>query len=350
MELDWPKLFPARLRSGLAQLGEALAAGRVPQDLLEQVLGDLGALPPQSVGQADAQIAGLAGLFRFRPAKRRMSLLNLLRPSQSDLDLLERDPRLAGLFIFHRDGFVREAALAALRDPPTNPFLFAALVWRLNDWVRPVRLTARLVADRLFPATSPEVVVAAAPLLLDRWLHWRRWEQENADLVDALLDRSDVAAALAENFKSSSVGALATQLRFAMRTPRLDEYLLTLARQAVQPSVRATALRALVRGEAAWPVGFDREWIDKRYGLSCRITRFERRVLTAQEEPDALIMEGIRDGSSTVRRVAADGLIQRRDSFPRLAEALEMLGRDSSPAIRERVAFLRKSQTEQTAG
>ncbi|MGB6119056.1 MAG: hypothetical protein WBF87_12630, partial [Mesorhizobium sp.] len=47
-----------------------------------------------------------------------------------------------------------------------------------------------------------------------------------------------------------------------------------------------------------------------------------------------------RDRSAAVRTVAADAMIARRETLPGLAELIELLRDDKSPAVRERIDFL----------
>jgi hypothetical protein len=78
----------------------------------------------------------------------------------------EIDPIHAPVLMFSRNGYVREAALKAVNQVPDAPFFLAALVWRLNDWVEPVRRAAEGCAKRQLPRCSTRTVVGAAPFLL----------------------------------------------------------------------------------------------------------------------------------------------------------------------------------------
>lgn len=339
--------FPQPLETALIALGRELADGTVPEPLLAEVMDGLSALPAQTVTWADGRIAGLAGLYPRHDA--RPAFMRLFGRDRTALGLLRRDTRLAPLFLFHRDGFVREAALARM-PAPEAPFFLAALAWRLNDWAEPVRRAARRCAERAFPVIAPGVAVDAAPFLLTRWLHWRRWDRDGAAMVDALLARPDVSAGLArQRFETETKGALGRELRYALRMAGLDPYLPSLARNARLPAVRAVALRALLSGHASWPAGFAREWVDKRYGIERRVMQFGRRPLGERPPPDGLIAEGLRDKSAMVRRVAADALIDRRAAYPALDEAIAALARDRSAALRERAAWLERKRAEEAA-
>ncbi|WP_150852002.1 hypothetical protein [Sinorhizobium arboris] len=350
MAVQSTKLFPLSVEAALIELRKDLSTGNFSEAHLADVVTGLSLLPPQAITWADAKIAYLAELYprlSSRPSFLALIGLSRSKPSRSAFDHLANTPSLARLFLFHRDGYVREAALHRFSGPPETAFFLAALVYRLNDWAEPVRRAARRCAKRVFPLIAPEVVVTAAPFLLTRWRIWGRWEQEEASLVDALFEREDVNTLLVERFAQETKGALATELRYLLRGNGFDRHLLLLARHARQPNVRAVALKALIDGYATWPIGFGRKWIDKQFNLSRRIPLYAQRALTEQHSNDALISEGLRDKSAIVRRIAADALIERRQTFAGLDDVIAELGRDRSPAIRERADFLARKRSEQ---
>lgn len=100
------------------------------------------------------------------------------------------------------------------------------------------------------------------------------------------------------------------------------------------------ALRALIEGRAVWPVGYERVWVDKVYGISRRVVRLAERPLDRPLPVDALIQLGLGDRSAAPRRVAAEGLILHRHSLGDIAPLVEGLARDRNPSVRERAAFL----------
>ena len=81
--------------------------------------------------------------------------------SASLYELLRQHPKLALLFTFHHDGFVREEALSHLEDPPTCQFMLAAILVRLNDWVPEVRNAADAYLSRTIVHTSADAIFAA---------------------------------------------------------------------------------------------------------------------------------------------------------------------------------------------
>jgi hypothetical protein len=333
--------LPASVVEAVTRLGRLIEAGTVSSDEIAILMQPLETLPPRSAPIVDGEIADLAGLVRRLDP--RPSLLRLFTPSRDHLDLLDRQRDLAPLFLFHRDGYVREAALASLRHPPTSPFFVAVIAWRLNDWVRAVRIAARHCAERVLPLTSAETIAGAAPFLLDRWRRWGRWDEGNAAVIDRAVQRSDVAPYLVEWFSRCPTGPLGTTLQYALRGPSLDADLPELARRAVHPTVRAVAFQTLLRRRATWTVGFGMAWVDKRFGISKRTTLFAHRDVESRETEAAMISQGLRDRSAAVRRVAADALIERRKTFPNLDAAIATLCADKNPGVRERGAFLART-------
>ena len=244
--------LPEALRTRLAEVGARLERQQSIADVYAGIDASLNELAPNNLVRAEREIFETAKLWRQR--SNHPGLLRLLSPRISDREQLERVPGLEVLFIFHRDGYVREAALKKIAGALPGAFLFSAIAWRLNDWVEPVRLAARDCASRCFPLTGPDVIAGAALTLLARENSWSRWSKER-DVLDAAFSRPDVVEALARAITSSVTGPMATILRYALRQNALDGYLEMFAARAAQPFVRATAAQALIDGHASWPRG-----------------------------------------------------------------------------------------------
>jgi hypothetical protein len=148
--------MPPHLRSALPpSLAAKLAALRTePGDhQLKNVLADLSDLPANQIVRASREIASAASLGWWQP---QMSFsLERIFGSSNEQELLRKKSDYAWLFLFHPSGYIREAALDALNSPPTSPFFFSALAWRLNDWVQPVRQAAERCAKRVLHRTAP---------------------------------------------------------------------------------------------------------------------------------------------------------------------------------------------------
>ena len=338
--------LPEEIAAPLSRLGKAISAGRVTAAEARAALAAISRLPPEAVRWADRPIARLLGID-WQYSYSRPSLVGMFGPDQAAFTLLNAHPDLAALFLFHHSGFVRQRALETLSAPPATPFLLTALMLRLNDWVRQVRVSARYRAERLLPQTSPEVVAAAAPYLLDRWRKWGRWEADGIAVLDAALQRPEVVAALVQRFLSKTPGSLAIPLRHALRGPSLDPYLYELAHNAVHPSVRVIALTALINKRTSWPAGFRQQWIDKTYGLSRRVVVLESRAVPHDYPTAPLIRTALKDRSAAIRRVAADAVIEQRAGLPDVDDLADAMSVDRTPAIRDRGEFLRRKLAEE---
>lgn len=348
-----PVLSPS-LSAKLASLAKRQATDRE----LDSILDELAALPAHLVVRASREIAASLGLgwwqFDSRPrevVRAHWARLLYLRVKErfwpkpvshlipSDHELLAANAKLAWLFLFHPNGYIRVAALHRINTAPTSPFFLAALVWRLNDWVPQVREAARPCAERELPLVDARVAAAAAPYLLDRRIAWSRWTHEQFTL-DRLFARRDVLEALAVQLRAGTTGPLAACLRHAMRFAAIDAHLIELARQARQPSVRALAYRCLIFGRADWVVGFEWMWIDKVYFQRRQVPKLGTRLIAPVEKPADLIREAARDKSAVVRKVAADALIAKRCQLPDRERLVAQLANDKSAAVRSRADYL----------
>jgi hypothetical protein len=145
---------------------------------IHRIVTKVSMLPPQAIYEVERLIGWLPHVF-----PRRQSWL-WFRPGTNRA--VEIEPAHAPAFMFNRSGYVREAALKAVSQLPDTPFFLAALVWRLNDWVEPVRRAAEDCANRELPRLSIRTIVATAPFLLERMPHWGRWGSPPAIMLDTL--------------------------------------------------------------------------------------------------------------------------------------------------------------------
>jgi hypothetical protein len=333
-------IIPLPLGRALACVGAKLSAQHdVAADFVGIVDG-LNALPPEMLGAAERDIYEAADLFPDR-CDAHSFLARMLHARLAAQTQLERVPGLEYLFVFHRDGHLREAALRKISGGLPSAFLFAAVAWRLNDWAPPVRAAAAECAARTFPLTRPEVVAEAAQALVTREASWRRWGDERAVLIGTF-DRPDVAACLAEAIIARQTGPTARILQFALRGAGLDPHLERIAREAVQPAVRALAFRTLVDGYARWPEGWEFRWIDKSMGLRRQQTAFRQRPLGSPPARDLIIEAAAVDRSASVRKVALDGLIRHDLEGPQTRRIAARLLSDPARSVRERAEFVMK--------
>lgn len=313
-----------------------LEAGSRVDDEVRDAIAQMADLSPALAVRLDSHIAA-AGELWYRPTGSR--LLPRLWGRVSDAEQLLRTPLLEYIFLFHRDGRLREAALNRVNGGIPSAFLFAAICWRLNDWAAPVRKAAVRCAERCFPATDPAIIASALSDLLYRKDSWSRWQAER-QMFDEQLARPDVAACLAAIIVERPTGAMARLLRLVARTPCLDGHLEDIFRSAVQPSVRAAALAMLLNAEAIWPAGRSWQWIDKSMGLRRWAMSFERRPIDVSIPVDELLRLGSEDRSSMVRGIALSGAIRHRRGTALERDYAIKLRDDRSRPVRDRAQFI----------
>lgn len=156
-------LLSSKLVTVLAEVSAKLRVGDDAASSLGVALDLLANLDPGHVARADGEIAAAAGLDRQPPQS---PLGKIFSPRPSGTSQLLRTPGLEYLFVFHREGQLREAALLKITGALPSPFLFAAVLWQLNDWAEPVRQAAARCASRSFAVTDPAVVAQTAAELL----------------------------------------------------------------------------------------------------------------------------------------------------------------------------------------
>lgn len=250
------------------------------------------------------------------------------------------------------DGYIRERTLRALSGPAPNAFYFALAVRRLNDWVPQVRIAAKEKLVSLAKVCEPAHVVDALCAMLPTWTSWGRADETERQLVADILGIQHVAAALRRRIVGASAGPMATVLSQAARTSWLDEHFVQMAREAVQPAVRAAAYRALLSGSVVWVEGRQWQWTDVRYCQGRLQPVVGRRALEATPPLQETLMAAAADRSSTVRTVAAEVLIRE---MKRLGTAvLPLAGRlaaDASRRVAQRGAFaLQQLEAHPAAG
>lgn len=331
-----PPMLSPELQTALALVRAKRESKKWIGPELDQVIEMLAELPPGQVARADAIIADAAGLYRYLPLS---PVIQLFDRAQFDSEQLLRNPKLAFLFLFHRDGRLREAALNSVDGELPSSFFFAAVAWRLNDWAAPVREAAVACAARCFPQVSARMVAECATALLGRRNSWSRWDTER-DALDQAFARPDVAACLADLLISEPTGPVAKTLRAALRIPALDTHLTRIAHDAIQPTARAEALKVLIDRKASWPSGYGWRWVDKSMGERRYEIVYAERDLTVMLDRDVLIRRGLGDRSATVRRVVLDRAMQHWKGHAELRDYAASLSKDGSLAVRERAEFI----------
>lgn len=303
-------------------------------------------IEPESLTKAEGDIVHLTELYR-RPTEPSL-MARFIGRCRTHEEQLRSVANLEHLFVFHRDGRLREAALRKFDGPISSPFMFVALAWRLNDWVAEVRAAAAQCARRCFPQTSPEIIARAALVLLRRRSTWGRWSAEQ-ELLDITFARPEVVSSLASLLIRRPIGPNATLLRTALRDPAIDFELPRIAADAIQPATRAVAFQALIAGKASWPDGWHYRWIDKSMGRRRAETVFATRPITIDVSPDAVIRQALADPSGVVRSVAMSGLIHHREVIADASAIARNFLQDPARAVRERAEFLLKEKVSRPA-
>ena len=327
---------------------------------LRHLVTEIGRLPPAQIGRLDFEIASAADLTRYHTYERTpvMTLVQRLLASIRSPEmapfilrlgvyagLLEYRPDVAYLFIFHRDGVLRERALDMIQEGLRSAFYVATLAYRLNDWVPQVRSAAVRCADRVLPLTDAAIIAEAATSLYARRLSWQRWGDEAAAL-DRALSRDDVSAKLADLLRQARDGPMGTVLKHAIRWETMDRHLDALSTGAFLPQVRAVALQTLVSGVARWPVGRAKEWIDRVYNQFRWVRVYNERPVIRPHTPEILIERGALDHSGAVRKVAATALVNLYATLQNCDRIVALLASDRSSAIRERIDYVRRASRQ----
>jgi len=353
---DYPYIFDARRRSILCpqlqktvlELADAIRHDQEIDTPLSNYKSHLAKLPAKAIVRAAGEIRDL-GHRVCRPTQSKgfwifSGHLEQDRTLKHERRALRRYPDLAIFFLFHGDGRIREAALVSLKIAPGNPFAFAALVYRMNDWVPQVRDAAFKIARKLFPQVTPGIVADACFFLFTQVDQLGRWGDKEQDLLHATLYRPDVQEALAERLLKRPIGHVGRVMRLALKRPGLDHLLPRLASNAALPHVRAIAYEALIFRRATWMDGYERQWIDRRYNLWRRVPRFEFRPIDNSFDVEDLIVAASQDRAAVVRKVATRGLIELgQGSSRRMITTGENLSRDHAPLVRSRAEFFLKN-------
>ena len=340
-------VLPPGLQTDIIKLSKAVQRNKNVHKRLSAYLSGIKALPAATVARAATEIQAAADPWRWwYEANRFWVYLGIAREPtlKAQIAALTKYPALSHLYIFHGDGHLREAALKCMIEPPDSPFVFAAVTYRLNDWVEQVRDAAYECASRLFPKASANTVADASFFLFTQIQHLGRWGARERQILESALYRRDVMEALTFLLMQRPTGRVATVMRYALSKHGLDHALPRLARMASLPHVRAIAYETLIFRRAQWVVGHQHEWIDKSYGNRRRVPRFDRRTVNHYLNIENLIADAARDRAVAVRKISARGLIDlRHELSSEMTEIGRLLSEDKSSSVRSRAQFYLKN-------
>lgn len=148
--------------------------------------------------------------------------------------MIKYTPKLQYLFLFHQDGYARQAALEAIAAVPPAKFFFSAILPRLNDWVPEVRAAAVACLERILPLSDPDTVFELILALFYESRHWARWTDESSLLL-ALLQEPAMLLRLLTWLRTAGGGRLSSFMRILLQRPIIDAHLYDLARHAEAP-------------------------------------------------------------------------------------------------------------------
>ncbi|HWD28249.1 MAG TPA: hypothetical protein VG387_13850 [Rhizomicrobium sp.] len=332
-------VLPDPLWQALGEFESAFRRDVIADAPIAQIVDGIAALPPDKLGRAAYEINRATDL----------SWCAYGSPRPRAQAWLAREPSLAVLFLFHRNGFVRQAALGALPATAVTPFVFAGVARRLNDWVEQVRGAAVVCAARVFADLDAAIVAEAARHLVIVTRHWRRWDEGQAEVMGKAFSRPDVIARLAETIRTARSGPMGALLRLVLRWPAMDAHLLALSQEAFLPDVRAVASQILLEGRVRWSLGKRHQWIDKKYNQWIWIPVYDERPVARPLPPEELIARAARDRSPRVRRVAADALVAQHATLVDADAIIAQLIADENRSVRERADFVRRRRASLTS-
>lgn len=301
------ELFAAKLEPIVRSLHHILEGGGWDDGVLASFIDATQSLPPQTVPSLEAKIRA-ASWTQVPPLRitKKTSMKEILKWAER-----EKPHRfiVPWFDIFSHDGFRRENALRTVREGAPSAFLLAVFLRRLNDWVPQVRLAAKEAIDDVLARTNTQIIIEALWYTLPSRGSIGRLKGAEARVLDQIPVREEVVEGLAERVKVASAGPALLVLRQALRQPGLERFLPDLARNSIQPAVRAAAYKALIEQRIGWQDGWKWKWVDKSLGLRKRQPMVAHRSFSVQIDLATIIEEAISDPAVFVKRVGADGLI-----------------------------------------
>jgi hypothetical protein len=245
------------------------------------------------------------------------------------------------LDLAHHDGHRREATLRTPGLSLDVPLAWGLALYRLNDWVPEVRVAAREMLPIHAQSANPAVLATSFLATLLEDLQWLRVTDQEEQAMAAVFCVPGVAEVMRSKLIAAMTGPASRIARQASRFPDMDSQWEEVARQSVQPSVRAVATRILISQKAIYQVN----WQEYQRCPS-QTWRRSRRYLRERVAPTGLtFVEAIelsaQDRSAQVRRIAADALVRATHRLSREEWAIaEKLAVDRHASIRSLAQFV----------
>ncbi|MBU8977508.1 MULTISPECIES: hypothetical protein [unclassified Lysobacter] len=280
------------------------------------------------------------------------SELYTIEVERSPVPWWRREPRkrpLSWLDLCSRDGHAREKTLRCLSTGAPNALLLALAMRRLNDWVPQVRQAAREHLPLIAGRSNPDHVADALWETLVHQISWGRMEHADREVLDAMVTVEPVAIALKKRIVTATAGPAASMLAQVGRSPVFDRWLTEIARDAMQPSVRARACRAQLEGRMVWFAGRKWAWSDLKWAKGKFEPVLEERLLTLEFPFADTLKCTLEDRSPLVRYVGGEFLLKHLHSMGEEALwAARKLASDRSPHVAARGRFMLRELGEPT--
>lgn len=348
--LEWKKrsFFAEPHQRFLVEVGRSVYKRGNPSKQLSSFRKDL---PPTTHGfrAVVTEIRDLCGMRtyshrRLMPPSIWLRMAGVFGWSEPRLNLwnnMKRKDNLPFLFLFQGNGFLREWALKQIDEPLRSAFEIIVLADLANNWVEPVRLAADQAIERCYPETSPHLFAEAFSYFQRTHQSWQRWSPSSSQSIERYFGTKQVIGNLVHELISDRVRHPVATFRSSLRYVHTDRHLMRVFQAALNPSLRALALKCMIMGEAPWVDGYEWEWIDKSMGKRRRTPRYVTRKISHDFPRKDLIRDAMVHRSAQVRVVAAQALIDIGEELEIdvLAKA-KLMEDDVSPAVRSRVNFL----------
>lgn len=256
---------------------------------------------------------------------------------------------LTWLDLISWDGRKREQTLRTISCAAPNAFFFSMALRRLNDWVPQVRQAAREQLPKIAKQTDPQAVADAIAATIVNWNSWGRIEDTDKQVLLQITKREEVAELLTTKLITSASGPMPFLFSQLGRTNILDEHLDNIAKNAIQPSLRAKAYRSLFEKRLVWSEGQKWVWTDIRYceGRQKAVV-FEREIIVSLSFIE-ILNQSANDRSSVVRRVAAEFLIRELKSLGNQSKFYaDQFAMDLSKSVSERGKFALRMLADST--